>query len=135
MAQQKASVSTFIEEALEITEDSIAEVKTSERRMYARRNARWASVITTRDKRMIQCRALDVSERGASISSPVDFKANALFVLEMSVRYKGIQKKLRILSEVKRSAIAKEGFTLGLYFKDASETAFDFLKKYSNSQI
>ena len=135
MGNQKAAVSGFVDESFEITEDCISEVKAIDRRNYIRRAARWPSAISTRDKTIIQCRSVDVSERGASISSPVDFNINTLFVLEINIRYKGLQKKLRILSEVKRSSIAKNGFTLGLYFKDANETAFDFLRKYSSNQI
>ncbi len=135
MGQPRAAVSGIVDEAMEITEDTFAAVKPEERRKFARRNARWLCVITTRDKMVIQCRTLDLSERGASIICPFDFEINSLFVLELHVRYKGLQKKMRILSEVKRTSIAKDGFTLGLYFKDATDTVFDFLQKYSNEKI
>jgi hypothetical protein len=135
MGQATKAVSGYVEDTAEITEDSLAEVKPAERRLYARRGARWPCTITTHDKTLVQCSSLDVSERGASIFSPVNFKLNAMFVFELNVRYKGLHKKLRILSEVKRTSISNDGFTLGLYFKDAHELVFDFLSKYSNNKV
>jgi len=135
MGQATKAVSGYVEDTVEITENSFVDVKPAERRQYDRRGARWPCTITTHDKTLIQCSSLDVSERGASVFCPVNFKINAIFVFELNVRYKGLHKKLRILSEVKRTSTSNDGFTLGLYFKDANELVFDFLGKYSTNQI
>ena len=135
MAQQQQAILKVVNATQEITEDSFSAENPAERRKFSRRAARWSSVITTRDKRMIQCRSLDVSERGVSLSSPIDFKSKTLFVLEMTAVYKGKKTQMRFLSEVRHTSIAKDGFTLGLYFKDATETAFEFLKQYANKTI
>jgi len=135
MGQGTKAVSGYVDDTVEITESSLAAVKPVERRQHARRGARWPCTIFKHDKTLIQCSSIDISERGASIYSPANFKINTLFVLELNVRYKGLHKKLRILSEVKRTSISNEGFTLGLHFKDASELVFDFLGKYSANQV
>ncbi|MFT6121703.1 MAG: hypothetical protein ACJAWS_000237 [Oleiphilaceae bacterium] len=135
MEQSAKAVSGYVDDTAEITESSIADIKPVERRIYTRRAARWSCTITTNDKTRIDCSSLDVSERGASVLSPVNFKANAIFVFELNVRYKGLHKNLRMLSEVKRTSISNDGFTLGLYFKDANEQVFDFLSKYANKKI
>ena len=135
MGQATKTVSGYVDDTAEITESSLSAVKPAERRQFARRSARWPCTISTHDKTLIQCSSLDVSERGASIFCPVNFKVNAMFVFELNVRYKGFHKKLRILSEVKRTSISNDGFTLGLYFKDANELVFDFLGKYSTNQV
>jgi len=135
MAPATKAISEYLDDTAEITESSLAGVKPAERREYARRGARWLCTITTHDKTHIHCSSLDVSERGASIFCPVNFKVKAMFVFELNVRYKGLHKTLRILSEVKRTSISNEGFTLGLYFKDANEVVFDFLKKYASNEI
>ena len=135
MSEITQAVSECLDDTAEITENSLSDVTPAERRQFARRGARWPCIITTRDKTQLQCNSLDVSERGASVFSPINFKINAMFILEVNVRYKGLYKKLRILSEVKRTSISNDGFTLGLYFKDANEVVFDFLKKYANNQI
>lgn len=135
MEQAAKTVSDFVDDTAEITENSLAAVVPAERRQYARRGARWPCKITTHDKTLIKCNSLDVSERGASVFCPVNFKVNSMFIFELNVRYKGLHKKLRILSEVKRTSISNDGFTLGLYFKDANEVVFDFLKKYSTNQF
>jgi hypothetical protein len=135
MDSASKTVSEFVDDTAEITENSFEAVQPSERRKYARRGARWPCTVTKHDKTLIQCSSLDVSERGASVCSPVNFKTNAILVFELNVRYKGLHKKLRMLSEVKRTSISNDGFTLGLYIKDANEQVFDFLNKYSNKQI
>jgi hypothetical protein len=135
MGQATKAVSGYVDDTAEITESSFSEAIPDERRQYARRAARWPCTITTHDKTLIKCSSLDVSERGASVYCPVNFKVNAMFVFELNVRYKGLHKKLRILSEVKRTSISNDGFTLGLYFKDANEVVFDFLKKYASNQV
>lgn len=135
MATGTNTVSGFVADTAEITESSLEVVKPAERRQYARRGARWPCTITTHDKKIITCSSLDVSERGASVCCPVNFKVDAVFVLELNVRYKGLHKKLRMLSEVKRTSISNDGFTLGLFIKDANELVFDFLKKYANNNV
>jgi len=86
---------------LKLQKTHLLKFKPAERRQYAR----WPCTITTHDKTLIQCRSLDVSERGISIYCPVNFKMNVMFVFELNVRYKGLHKKLRILSKVKRTSI------------------------------
>ena len=113
----------------------LAEQEGRERRQFARRAARWACVITTRDKTVVHCKTRDVSERGASIATTVDFNKNAVIVLEIRVIHKELRKAFRVLGEVKHSSIAKDGFTIGIFFKDAAETTFEFFQKYANNLI
>lgn len=135
MGLETKAVSEIMDDTAEITESSFEAVQPTERRQFARRHARWPCTIQTHDKTLIQCSSLDVSERGASVFCPVNFKADTIFVLELNLHYKGLHKKLRMLSEVKRTSISNDGFTLGLFIKDANEQVFDFLKKYANKQI
>lgn len=135
MGSALKAVSEYVDDTAEITENSFEAVKPSERRQFSRRGARWPCTITTHDKIIIKCSSLDVSERGASVFCPVNFKIGAIFVFELNVRYKGLHKSLRMLSEVKRTSISKDGFTLGLYIKDANEQVFNFLNKYANNQV
>jgi len=106
-----------------------------ERRQYRRRAARWLAKITTRNKEVVHCRTRDVSERGASISSPYDFNLNAVIVLEIQVSYKETRKTLRVLGEVRHRAITKDSFILGILFRDASDGTTAFLQQYANKLI
>jgi len=126
--QQKLLENTF-----EITGNNIPDG--AERRQHSRRVARWTATITTRDRNVIQCQTQDVSESGASISSSHDFRQGAVVVLQIQSFYKGAKKTLKILAEVKRSAISTDHFTLGVYFRDLSERSHHFLKQYCENEI
>jgi len=127
-SQQKLLENTF-----EITENDIPDG--AERRQHCRRSARWSGTITTRDRNVIQCRTLDVSESGASITSANDFHLGAVVVLQIQAFYKGTKRTLKILAEVKRSAISTDHFTLGIYFRDLSEGSRHFIKQYCENEI
>jgi len=133
MLQENGTIASQLDITQEITADSLQDA--TERRRYSRRKARWTTTITTRDKIVVQCRTFDVSEKGASIESPADFRENAVVIVEIVSVYKGVKKTFRILADVKHSAIAKNGFTLGLFFKDASSGTFEFFRKYSEREI
>ncbi len=134
MDQGKHIVAGYIDNTQEIT-DANEEVRGDERRQYPRRAARWSAKITTRNKEVVHCRTRDVSERGASIATPYDFNMHAVIVLEIQVTYKEIRKTLRMLAEVRHRAITKDGFLIGVYFRDATAATIAFLKKYSNKVI
>lgn len=131
----KHTVASQLKQTTEITADSLSNENGIERRRFVRRSARWNVIITTHDKYEIQARSIDVSEKGASIESPVDFRIGALVILNFSVFYKGKKLEYKILGEVKRTSIAKTGFTLGMFFKDASEETFKFFRLYAEARI
>jgi len=135
MAQGNETVASQLNNTQEITADSLPEQTGAERRRYARRAARWRASITTRNKDVIECRTLDVSERGASIESPADFRHNAVVIVQVTSFSKGKKKNFKILCEVKHTSIAKNGFTLGIFFKDTSEETFNFFRQYSEGKI
>jgi hypothetical protein len=56
-------------------------------------------------------------------------------IINFSVYYKGKSLSYKVLGEVKRTSIAKTGFTLGMFFKDASEDTFKFFRLYAESRI
>lgn len=134
--QHATSVSEIVESTQEITESNLIEqVKEDERRVFPRRAARWSATVTTKNKEVVSCRTRDVSERGASISIPYDFRKNAMVVLEINVVYKSLRKRIKILGQVKHSSIAADGYTVGVLIKDAPEAAQSFLAAYSNKKI
>lgn len=133
MSIEKKSVASQLNQTKEITADSIN--SGIERRRYVRRTARWQVVITTHDKYVLRCRTIDISEKGASIESTADFRVGALVILEISAMYKGKLKVFKALGEVKRTSIAKHGFTLGMFIKDASEETFKFFRLYAEGRI
>ena len=135
MSQDKETIASQLKQTAEITADSLANKEGIERRRYARRTARWTVVITTHDKYEVHGRTIDVSEKGASIESPADFRKGALVILKIDSFYKGKNRELKVLGEVKNTAIAKNGFTLGMFFKDASEETFKFFRLYSENRI
>ena len=118
-----------------VESNSSSEASGAERRRFVRRSARWNMTITTHDKYEIHARTIDVSEKGASIDSPADIRRGALVILKINVFYKGKSKELKVLGEVKHTSIAKSGFTLGMFFKDASKETFKFFRLYSESRI
>jgi len=126
------TVSGFIDDTAEITPETIASPEQHERRQHPRRAARWACVLTTQSKQVLTGRTRDVSERGASVSTQDDIKFNTRIILEISAFYNGSKKNFRVIAQVKHSSVTKDGFNLGLYFKDASESTLDFLRKYVN---
>lgn len=135
MSQDKETVASQLKQTTEITADSLSNNDGIERRRYVRRPARWNVIITTHDKYEVQGRTIDISEKGASIESPADFRIGALVIINFSVYYKGKSLSYKVLGEVKRTSIAKTGFTLGMFFKDASEDTFKFFRLYAESRI
>tara|TARA_R110002072_G_scaffold47597_3_gene130785 strand:- start:12192 stop:12599 length:408 start_codon:yes stop_codon:yes gene_type:complete len=135
MPQDKETVASQLKQTTEITADSLPSDGGVERRRYVRRPARWNVVITTHDKYEVHARTIDVSEKGASIDSPADFRKGALVILSVSAFYKGKKKEFRVLGEVKHVSIAKNGFTLGMFFKDASADTFKFFRLFAESRI
>jgi hypothetical protein len=135
MSQDKETIASQLKQTTEITADSLTSNNGIERRRYVRRPARWNVVITTHDKYEVDGRTIDVSEKGASIESPADFRKGALVIIKVSVFYKGKSRELKVLGEVKHTAIAKDGFTLGMFFKDASAETFKFFRLYAESRI
>ncbi len=135
MSQDKETVASQLKQTTEITADSLSNNAGIERRRYVRRPARWNVIITTHDKYEVQGRTIDISEKGASIESPADFRIGALVIINFSVYYKGKSLSYKVLGEVKRTSIAKTGFTLGMFFKDASEDTFKFFRLYAESRI
>jgi len=133
MLKENKTVASHLNITQEITADSLTD--DSERRRYTRRAARWRISLTTMNKDVIHCRTQDVSERGASVDCHVNFRANTKVLLEINSFYNGVKKDFKILAEVKHTSIAKDGFTLGLFFKDASADTFDFFRKYSEGTI
>ena len=133
MKMTQNTVSGNLENTKELTAEVLDEYV--EKRRYTRRAAVWRASITTRSKQVVECKLKDVSERGASIASPVDFKKNALVMLQISAYYNGKTKPLKVLGEIKHTSIAPNGFTLGVYIKDAADSTFAFLKKYAEGQI
>ncbi len=115
--------------------DAYTTLKGQERRQYVRRSARWHVTVNTRDKYVIESMTLDISERGASISSPVDIKIGEPILLNIHTFYKGKKVSYKVIGEVKRSSIAKADFTLGIFFKSASEDAFNFFRFYAEGRI
>lgn len=128
-----------ITEALENTQELTADAFSdgSERRQYTRRSAFWRATITTRKKQVVECKTKDISERGTSIASPVDFKRDALVLLQIHVYYSGKNMEFKVLGEIKHTSIAPDGrsYTLGVFIKDAPDKAFAFFKKYAEGQI
>lgn len=135
MSQDKETIASQLNKTAEITADSLANKEGIERRRYARRTARWNVVITTHDKYEVHGRTIDVSEKGASIESPADFRIGALVIMKFSIFYKGKKLEHKALGEVKRTSIAKTGFTLGMFLKDAPEDTFKFFRLYAESRI
>ena len=133
--ERKTMVSEVVENTADITADAIEEVRHDERRKYQRRAARWSATITTKDKTVVQCRTRDVSERGASVSTPYDFNMNAIIILEIHIVYKDVRKTIRALGQVKHSSVAADGFTIGVFIKDAAEPVMNFLRAYSNKLL
>jgi len=123
----------LLDNTLEITADTISD--SSERRQFKRRAARWPAIFTTLDKRIIHGKTQDVSERGASISSPQNLQPGTVVVLQIQSFYDGIKRPLKIVAEVKRGSMNSDSFTLGVYFKDLSKGSLTFLKQYSENTI
>ncbi len=133
-----SSIADRAQKYVEVTEELTGEgilVQQDERRRFARRPARWNTVVTTRKKEVLHCKTRDVSERGTSICSPYDFNMHATIRVDIEVYYKGMKKSLSALGEVRHSAVAADGFIIGIYFKDATETTIRFLRSYANSRI
>ena len=126
-----------ITEALENTQEITAEALNdgAERRQYTRRSAHWRATITTRKKQVVQCKTKDISERRTSLVSPVDFRKDALVLLQIAAFYNGKKMEFKVLGEIKHTSIAPDGFTLGVFIKEAPDTAFAFFKKYAEGQI
>tara|TARA_R110002167_G_scaffold10666_4_gene48375 strand:- start:2344 stop:2751 length:408 start_codon:yes stop_codon:yes gene_type:complete len=135
MSKDNETVASQLKQTTEITADSLTSKEGIERRRFVRRPARWNVVITTHDKYEVDGRTIDISEKGASIGSPADFRQGALVILKISVFYNGKSRELKVLGEVKHTAIAKDGFTLGMFFKDASAETFKFFRLYAESRI
>ena len=128
-----------VAKALENTQELTAELLGggAERRQYTRRSAHWRATITTRKKQVVQCKTKDISERGVSLASPVDFKRDALVLLQIHAFYGGKSMEFKILCEIKHTSIAPDGqsFTLGVFIKEAPEKTFAFFKKYAEGQV
>ncbi len=119
----------------DLNEANLEAPKPAERREFARRAARWAVKITTQKREVLHCRTRDVSERGISVQSPYDFNMRAQVLLEINVTYKGLQKMIKAVGEVRHSAFAGDGFAIGIFLKEAPATTTNFLRNYSNSRI
>jgi hypothetical protein len=128
-----------VNHALENTQELTAEALGggAERRQYTRRSAHWRVTITTRKKQVVQCKTKDISERGVSIASPVDFKRDALVLIEIHAYYGGKNMEFKVLGEIKHTSIAPDGrsYSLGVFIKDAPDKAFAFFKKFAEGQI
>lgn len=135
MESNKDTASQYVANAAEITPEDSAPLKPDERRQYPRRAARWSATLLTKDKTMVNCRTQNVSERGASIASPYDFTIGAKVIIEIQILYKTIRKPIRLIGEIRHTAIASTGYTLGILFKEISDPALDFLKKYAEEKI
>lgn len=133
MAEDKKKIAENMKETQEITAEALNDG--AERRQYTRRAAHWRATITTRKKQVVPCKTTDISERGTSLASPVDFKRNALVLLQISAYYNGKNKEFKVLGEIKHTSIAPNGFTLGVFIKEAPDAAFAFFKKYAEGQI
>ncbi|WP_231877474.1 hypothetical protein, partial [Oleiphilus sp. HI0043] len=59
---------------------------------------------------------------------PVDFRKDALVLLQIAAFYNGKKMEFKVLGEIKHTSIAPDGFTLGVFIKEAPDTAFAFLK-------
>ena len=135
MSQENASVASQLNQTAEITVDTLNSIKGEERRQYVRRAARWNVTINTRDKYVIETKIIDISERGASIECPLCIEAGDLILLQIHTFYKGKKVSYKVIGEVKRTTVAKAGFTLGVYSKNASEKAFNFFRFYAEGRI
>lgn len=134
MERKKQFVSKYVDNTEEITSDC-APLKPDERREYPRRAARWAATMLTQDKSLVHGRSLNVSERGASLASPCNFAIGTMLILELQIIYKSLRKSIRLMGEVRHTSIAGTGFTIGILFKEISDPAQDFLKKYAEERI
>lgn len=109
--------------------------KGQERRKYKRRVARWDATLITQSKKLLKGRTRDVSERGASIATSEKLAANTMVVIQLSSYYEGTRREFRIIGQVKHIAISKDGFVLGIFFREACEDTFSFLRKFSEKLI
>ena len=135
MSQENASVASQLNQTAEITADTLNSVKGEERRQYVRRAARWNITINTRDKYVIESKTIDISEKGASIECPISIAIGDLVLVQVHAYYKGKKSSFKVICEVKRTTMAKSGFTLGLFFKSASDEAFNFFRFYAEGRI
>lgn len=135
MSQENASVASQLDQTAEITIDSLNSIKGEERRQFVRRAARWNVTINTRDKYVIETKTIDISEKGASIESPISLAINDLVLLEINAYYNGKKSSFKVIGEVKRTTIAKSGFILGIFIKTASDEAFNFFRFYAEGRI
>lgn len=135
MSQENASVASQLDQTAEITIDSLNSIKGEERRQFVRRSARWNVTINTRDKYVIETRTIDISEKGASIESPIAVALGDLILLQIHAYYQGKKSSFKVIGEVKRTTVAKSGFTLGVFFKTASDEAFNFFRFYAEGRI
>ncbi len=109
--------------------------KGQERRRYKRRVARWDATLITQSKKVLKGRTRDISERGASIATSENLATNTMVVIQLSSYYEGTCREFRIIGQVKHSAVSKDGFVLGIFFKEACEDTNAFLRKFSEKLI
>ena len=133
----KKNTAAVLENTQEITEHTISQEDAAniERRQYSRRMARWPVIITMKNKQTINAKTQDVSEKGASVKSPIHFEKGEMIFIHINTIYQGKKKSLKLVSEVKHCAISRDEFTLGLYFKKAADDTFLFLRKYSENKL
>ncbi len=129
----KKIITNALDNTQEITADALS--GGAERRQYTRRSAHWRATITTRKKQVVQCKTKDISERGASLASPVDFHNGALILLQLHIFYQGKNMEFKVLGEVKHTCVVPDGFSLGVFIKEAPDVAFAFFKKYAEGHI
>jgi hypothetical protein len=135
MSQENASVASQLNQTAEITADTLNSIKGEERRQFVRRSARWNVTVNTRDKYVIETKTIDISERGASIECPIAIQLGDVILLQIHAFYKGKKASYKVIGEVKRATVAKSGFTLGVFFKNASDEAFNFFRFYAEGRI
>jgi hypothetical protein len=134
MERSNDILATYVSDSTELKREDLTG-RPDERRQFRRRLARWPSTLITQDKTVVHGRTLNVSELGALIASPYDFRIGALVVIEITIMYKSIRKPFRVRAEIRHSSIASDGFSLGVLFREISDVSRDFLKKYAEEKI
>jgi len=107
----------------------------SNRRMYARREARWPVLVTLKNQQSVQCTTKDLSEIGLSLKSPVRLQEQTLVKMQIKAFYKGRNRQFTTLGVVKHSLLATDGFTVGIQMKQCAKSCSEFMMKFSNHQI
>ncbi len=133
-ASHKAKLAPTIANTAAIR-DSDLEDEAKNPRQYPRRAIHWKARIITSQKKLLIGETINISQKGAMITLDIKLPDGEKVLVEIQSFFKGKKRDIKARGIVRHCSMSSGGVNVGIFFKETTPEAHDFLEKFTTGLI